>query len=98
MNRDQRTMNLNVIGLRWCFTSVVGRMLVKLCLILPQHVRLIPSQLSHRLENLFMGAESWNKSRLGSKGVWGSIFNDNSKDGKCHKLCTYMFIDSALVE
>ena len=36
------------------------------------------------------------QNKLGSKGVWGSIFSDNFKNGKCHKLHTYILIDRRL--
>ena len=36
------------------------------------------------------------KSGLGSKGVWGPIFDDHPKNGKCHKLRTCILIDISL--
>ena len=33
----------------------------------------------------------------GFEGVWGSMLKDNSKNGKCHKLRTYILIDMSLV-
>ena len=39
------------------------------------------------------------KSGLGSNGPLGSIFNDNSTNGRCHKLCSYnILIDISFVE
>ena len=40
---------------------------------------------------------SLGKSGSGSKGVWGSVFHDNSKKGKCHKLRTYILIDISYI-
>ena len=41
--------------------------------------------------------ESCEKSGLGVKLVWGSIFDDNLNNSKKHELRTYFIIDPCLV-